>query len=206
MIIDAIRDLMTKGNIKENTGKKPAYIRVPEEVYKVFKEAAALLRLDGIDIKIVPYIFNSFTIWALGFSDERIPEVPLHEYCKGYYSEKDNTIYLAKYAPVSQDQDIDIGNKGLIETMLHEIRHIWQKEYHKDTYFSSDNAISIEEHLCDISEVDADSFALVYMLCVLGYENTDISFDMMFMYSNDNGARKERTVQIMDDYGLSIKM
>lgn len=76
------------------------------------------------------------------------------------------------------------------------------KDYHEDYFYSGDNAISIEEHMTDTAEVDADAFSLAYCLFVLDYENEDLTFDIKLMYGSDGGLRKERAGKIADEYGF----
>lgn len=178
------------------------FLEIPDEIMKVFNEVTIFLGIKGLNIRIVPYIYNSPTIYAMGISSMPVEGVLVEEYCKGSFIESENTIYLARYALVDDMHSLMFDDKDIIESMLHEIRHVWQKQYHEDIYYAGSNAISNEEHMDDISEIDADAFALAYTLCVLGYENEDLSFDMGYKYMNDGGKRKQRVCEIVEEYGL----
>lgn len=102
-------------------------LEIPDDMIKVFKEATELLNIKDLQIRLVPYIFNSPTIYAMGIADKPIEGVLIEEYCRGSYMDNENTIYMAKYAPVSDEQILVFEDKEIISTMLHEVRHVWQK-------------------------------------------------------------------------------
>ncbi len=197
-------DFIRKKGIKEgNTGVNSTYnmdLEVPKEISNVFDEACKFLGISNIRIRIVPYIYNSPTIYAMGYAASPVEGVLVEEYCKGSFIEQESTIYLARYALVDKSHCLMFDDKDIIESMLHEIRHVWQKEYHENIYYAGENAISNEEHMEDISEIDADAFALAYFLFVLGYENEDLSFDMGYKYISDGGKRKQRACEIVEEY------
>ncbi|WP_155839540.1 hypothetical protein [Butyrivibrio proteoclasticus] len=200
MLKETLRTILKKED------KKPAqngmFLGVPKKVMEAFDKATEFLEVRDLNIRIVPYIVNSPTIYAMGYANAPVKGVLAEEYCRGCYMENENTIYLARYAPLDDTENRTFNNREIIESMLHEIRHVWQKQYHADIYYAGDNAISNEAHMGDISEIDADAFALAYFLFVLGYENEDLSFDMAYCYSSDGGKRKERTREIIGEYSF----
>lgn len=200
MIAEILRNILKKKD--KETAQNKMLLEIPEDVMKAFNEATLFLGVKDLNIRIVPYIYNSPTIYAMGYASTPVKGVLIEEYCKGSFIEKENTIYLARYAPVDEIHSLAFDDTDIIESMLHEVRHVWQKEYHEDIYYAGDNAISNEEHMEDISEIDADAFALTYFLFVLGYENEDLSFDMGYKYISDGGKRKQRTCEIVEEYGF----
>ncbi len=197
---------MGKHTTAKGTDKQMApsnmFLEIPKEVTDAFNKATKFLGIKKLNIRIVPYIYNSPTIYAMGYSAAPIKGVLVEEYCKGSFIESENTIYLARYAPVDDMHCLMFDDKDIIESILHEVRHVWQKEYHKDIYYSGDNAISNKEHMEDISEIDADAFAIVYALHELGFENEDISLDLTYKYVNDGGKRMQRACEIAEEYGF----
>ena len=177
-------------------------LNVPEELTEAFEKAAAFLKVKGVRLKLVPFIYNSPTFGAIGIANTKIDGVPVEEYCLGSYMENENTIYLAQLLPTHEDI-IVFPNTWLIETMLHEIRHVWQKKYHSDIYYENDNAIAAEEHFDDISEIDADAFAIAYEFFILG--NKELSPSLQYMYMCDNGKRGKRLDEIVSECGLTLK-
>ncbi len=179
------------------------YLEIPAKVKRIADQVNKLLGIKNLNIRIVPYVFNSPTIYAMGYSSAPIKGVLPDEYCKGSFIEGENTIYLARCAPIDEVHCIIFDDTDIIESMLHEIRHVWQKNYHKDIYYAEENAISNDEHMEDISEIDADAFAISYAICKLGFKNEDISLDMGYKCTIDGGKRLQRVLEIVKEYGLA---
>ena len=88
--------------------------------------------------------------------------------------------------------------------LSHELRHAWQKKYHKDTYDTYN--VSGIDVLSDLSEVDADAFALAFFFS----ESTPFSSDdipglyheISLRNKYDGGQRLAKAHIIAEEYGL----
>lgn len=82
--------------------------------------------------------------------------------------------------------------------LIHEIRHVWQKTYHKNTYYNAPNAIGFEV-ITDVAEVDADAFSITYLCENLKLSENELreNFSEFWLQSSlDGGARIDRISKI----------
>ena len=191
----------------KNTDPDRLLSDAPDFFKREYKNAAKLLKLDTSklpDLVMANLIYDSPTIGTCGVADCFVPGVPADEYAAGIYIDARDTIAIAKLAPAGEGLARKFTDKELIFTMLHEIRHVWQRTFHAGEYYDTKNAIGAISHILDPSEVDADAFALWYFFVVLNFENEDLPMDVMYMYSIDEGLRKQRMNAIAEEYAELI--
>ena len=75
-----------------------------------------------------------------------------------------------------------------LNSLAHELRHCWQKEYTDSKYFTDEiNKQNSSEYLFQETEIDAEAYALKYVETINGYSN---AFTMLYG-SNMNCTKKQ---------------
>lgn len=131
------------------------------------------------------------------------------KFCASYYMDNIGTIILGKKLPERNYTDDslvfkDLTNAEKLFFISHELRHVWQKRYAAEKYYKI-NAIEYEV-IDDISEVDADAFAMSYVLSAHSpFTHKDmptLSEEICLQATADNGKRWDKAAEISDEYGL----
>ena len=127
--------------------------------------------------------------------DGKLSCVPDDCYQLGY-TNKDGSIHIGAYYPLNETLNTEA---SIRTTILHELRHVWQKKYEANTYYKK-NAVGAIEAINDIAEIDADAFALAYMKNRTSYPESEYMEQLDLYMHYDRGARKNRTRMIKNKY------
>lgn len=138
----------------------------------------------------------------------KLEEIPPDANFNGgvYFDTGDNSLGQPVIVLARKKIDITSGNEEVVSVshfdflfnLIHEMRHIWQKIYHRNMYYNAPNAIGFEV-ITDIAEVDADSFAITWICENLKISNNDLlnNFSEFWLQSSlDGGARIDRVAKI----------
>lgn len=131
------------------------------------------------------------------------------QYRGGYYfDEKNFIVYARRYPLVSQDNlELYFRNTTSAEKLFflaHELRHVWQKKFHADMYYEY-NAIG-KGCIEDISEIDADAFAIAYVFSertpFIVDDIPHVLGDISLYTRMDNGKRWNRIRELSNEYKI----
>lgn len=125
-----------------------------------------------------------------------VNDVPASAQYDGAHSlPNENRILLGMYDPYTKRE---LSEDEQLFLLLHELRHFWQYIHRSDIYYSTPNATTDLTHLDDISEIDADAFALVFMRTQTQYIETDYFPMFSSMFACDNGKRLLRATELLN--------
>lgn len=133
-------------------------------------KAASILNVHIPNIKLVDVIFECNIDGAqkvcaqIVLDPNTLPSDAA--FSGGYYIDDTDTIVVASKYPkrdiISGTLSfVDHNTPELLYTVIHELRHVWQREYFREIFYNH-NAIGME-CLYDDAEVDADAFALAFI-------------------------------------------
>lgn len=164
------------------------------------KHISQMLDITKPDIRIYPIVLDNPTkgqgclpepkyFISDGFSVENV--------LGGLFVHEKNIVLLGYY-------DIFNGGKPYMEfeiifNMAHELRHVYQYQHKKRTYYSRPNAGTADEYLIDKSEIDADAFAIAY-LSMLGHGKGVMTIGAAAAISMDNGKRLDSARKLYAEY------
>ena len=185
--------------------------RMPEQFFTIKRKsktvdnairgAAEYLKIDLPTINYYPYVFSSpHGGPGQGCCDKAAivsGRVSIDWLTTGISFHEQNKIMASYFDPLCGEA---YGDVDIIFTLLHELRHFWQYKYEREKYYGMPNAVTEEDHLSDISEIDADAFALAYGIFVLGYKNEEIPMLFQAQYGLDKGKRKKRAQKIFAEF------
>ena len=161
-----------------------------DKLMPYIKEASEILQIELPEINMVPYIIddgiNIKVVGTCSYTDNN--EL-------GYTTEK-GAVHIGVYDPIKPGHFLH--EAIILATIIHEFRHLWQKKYHNDEYYEH-NAVGIA-CITDISEVDADAFAMAYMQKRTSYKESDYMKEFNKFMKMDFGARKKRFWTIRKEY------
>lgn len=189
---------------------------VPHEKYmdidSFIEEIENILKIKSPAIKEIACLFESGgKIQAQQeFKKNELPADA--SFLGGYYLDSQNCIIVARKIPIwDLDGEIHFMNQTLAEklfTLTHELRHVWQKMYHEDFYYTH-NAVGLE-NINDKSEIDADAFAITYVFSdktpftVVDLPNQ--ADEIMRQATADGGKRFVRAKELAVEYSINNGM
>ena len=179
-----------------------------EDIISMLNNAAKFLGIPQTKIEIVPFLAKSIDGQLLNIDDETVylrmlssgSVLPLG----GHFMPNEiavikgiGTVYLSRHIG---------GQRNSTTTMLflglHELRHVWQFDNQKETYYRH-NASNETESMNDISEIDADAFAEAYL--ENEYSLSAESDKNVFHYFDvDGGKRWQRKAELEKEYFLTL--
>lgn len=153
-----------------------------------------MLKVKVSELHYVPYIANiEHEVKLIMDPDEEGLAVDSTDFILGHYL--NGKILLGSYNPATR-KPFNEAERMLIA--LHELRHRWQEQYEYEKYYTT-NAVG-QETINDISEIDADAFAMAYMDACTKYQN-ELYMQIMKGYMQlDNGKRAQRKKAIETMY------
>ena len=171
------------------------------------KDIARLLDVEIPPIQKVALLYESEGLvrGQLEFRENEIPEDA--QYSGAYYLDKDNILILTQKYPLTDFYTADINYVDLTDAeqlfhIAHELRHVWQKQYHENIYYKK-NAVSYEI-INDPAEVDADAFALAYVFSKNSpftvKDIPNVCEEICLQATADNGKRWSRATKLSAEY------
>ena len=168
------------------------------ELSEQIKDITTLLGIKPPHIIPVDIIYKYNGInWPVGkYNDLCAPNLPL---VSAYYNHTFNCIYIAGR---ERNKNINIlqavPSGALLYAFAHELRHVWQNMNNYMTPHSTN------EWIHDPREIDADAFALIYLLSThTRYKTKDFQC-YMSRFSQDDHKRDKRAKELSDEYNLLI--
>lgn len=169
----------------------------------------AMLNIKKTDVHLVPYIcIEAGTEQHTVRCCVKEPVDPRNCSSGIIINAKNITILLAMNTPILEEDGAILNQENndmdLLFVLAHELRHIYQLAAGRG---KGCNPESLAEHVSNSEEIDADAFAMAYMLS----EGIDLNKELgkatraMLLYEleNDAGKRKDRLQQIInDDFGI----
>lgn len=143
--------------------------------------AAQMLGVDLPAIQLVPYMVD----YA---GDFMVFDAPCHELEQGdpalgrYIS--DDLVLVGCYDPVTYEE---LADAEILVICLHELRHMHQHTYQPEIYGKT-NTWGIDS-VYDISEIDADAWAMAYMHTFTSYHPEEYTALWRFTMLFDGGLR-----------------
>lgn len=180
-------------------------------------DIANLLKIRCPKIEFVECIFESYLPeygrdMVLAMQEFYPDEIPKDARFNGayYFDDRDLILVSKKYINVefghSKRIFKDLTEPEKLFLLAHELRHIWQKKYAKNTYYEH-NAICLET-LTDIAEIDADAFAFSYFFSdrtFFTYADIPSLFDELCLsVLADKHKRWQRIKEISEEYHLDV--
>lgn len=154
-----------------------------------------ILDIEIPEIHVVPYMVDYEGLHRL--LDKKPADAQIPVKCSNLgYTNDDGSIHIGAYHPITGKLNTDA---LVLTTIAHELRHVWQKTYEYNTYYKK-NALGGIECISDISEIDADAFALAYMKNRTSYPASEYMEQLNLYMSFDRGARKNRSRMIKNKY------
>lgn len=154
-----------------------------------------LLDIEIPEIYVVPYMAE-----YAGFHrilEEKPEDVGIPVECSVWgHLNDDGSIHIGAFHPMTGELNTDA---TILTTIAHELRHVWQKTYEYNTYYKK-NAFGAIDCINDISEIDADAFAMAYMKNRTAYPASEYMEQLDIYMSFDRGARKNRSRTIRNKY------
>ena len=195
-MLTSLKSLFSRSSPQKSEDSTEKAREKGKEFEKEIEKIVSFLKLEMPKIYMYPYLFSDEEHGQGGCPEKAVEEgtIPITSLVGGITYADRNTILLGYLDPLTKKP---YDKKQIIVHFLHEIRHIWQFKYHYKQYYSEKNAIGEEEHISDISEIDADAFSLAYSLTILNYENEDIPQAITREYATDGGKRKARMLWII---------
>ena len=206
---------------KDRPGNVPAAdVDVTKKINIIpyMEEVASILQVEIPTIQNVDCLFES-NYYNGQYNKDRvvIRMIELHEgelppdasFLGAYYFDKDNMFFLSNTYPMPDPASRQINFVRLspqehLFTILHEMRHSWQKKYHAKTYYKK-NAVGMEV-IHDPAEIDADAFALAYIFSSkTSFTPKDLPTsisEMRIQGGLDMGKRWARAKKLSKDYSF----
>lgn len=187
--------------------KKGSNTKQKIDIKPYLNEIADILNIEIPAIKSVACLYNNPQKNRIEAQlDLNISEIPANASFNGAYVPDDRPIiYIAEKIPVVTPNNslffANLSDGERLFLLTHELRHIWQKKYHNDMY--GYNAVNTET-ITDISEIDADAFALSYVFSektpFTANDISNIQSELCLQATADKGARWERAKELSDEY------
>ena len=157
-------------------------------------KATATLGIDLPPIVIVPYLSYALPQWAV--LDEYNPAfgakysagvnfLPLENLIVMTNRSALRAALLYEGAPEAFKMPDVFPDSVFLFSLLHELRHSWQYKHAREDFYSGPNARG-DSYLTDISEIDADAFALAYYRHCTTFS---IPSDIELILKQDDGRR-----------------
>lgn len=184
-------------------------------------DIASLLNINVPQIERVACLYESNYLKGKKYSQRFVQALPQEEnlqkvglppdasFLGALYLDDTNLIYLSstyssRNPQTNEHNFIEKSLPDLLFAIAHELRHVWQKTHDEKTYFTS-NAIGIEV-ITDPSEIDADAFALSYILSnktPFTASDLPVSINEMKIQGDlDGGKRWEQAMNLSETYGF----
>ena len=205
------RRLFNNKDVKEecNSALTVTGESVEKDINAYKKEITDLLEIENTEIQSVDCIYesNNQVMAQLEFNRDEIPADA--RFNRAYYLDNKNLILLSRKVPVADFETQTLHFKNVTEaenlySVAHELRHVWQRKYHPDTYYNF-NAIGMEI-INDIAEIDADAFALAFLFSDrTSYTKADMPNtleDVCLQATIDGGKRWTRAYEIAVELGF----
>ena len=175
-------------------------------------DACQILNVDLPKFIIVSTIFESDE-HVMVVTDDGMKNIPADacNFKGAYMPDNSDDIYLATKIPCwnmknlnSLPDFVDLRPYELAFPMLHETRHAWQKKFHYRKYYKR-NAVGMEV-INDMAEIDADGFALAYLLSektifsIRDFPNESIQIARQTAL--DQGKRWARAEEILKEFNF----
>lgn len=154
-----------------------------------------LLDIEIPEMHVVPHMADYNDNHILLDKKPEDAGVPVECSVWGYLND-DGSIHIGAFHPMTGELNTDA---IILTTIAHELRHVWQKTYEYNTYYKK-NAFSGIDCINDISEIDADAFAMAYMKNRTSYPASEYMEQLNVYMSFDRGARKNRSRIIRNKY------
>ena len=169
------------------------------EIHQQLIAASKFLNVQLPSIYLVDYMANiedeNGNMMLCAMDSIGVNDAPIDAgYVLAHFDHNSHIILHGMYVPYHKRELTDAERLFLL---LHELRHLWQFAYHSDAYYSAPNAVNELEHLNDLSEIDADAFALAYMRTHTTYPETDYFPLVGTMFVCDSGQRFLRTEEVI---------
>lgn len=165
--------------------EKVDWLKVYNFQDKCVGDITRILNISRPIIQSVACIYDELDSLGLHhyiISDDHMDEVPNNViYSEGFYDNDKNIIFISRRYPQYDDDQNFVGfnqvNIGdAIFILAHELRHVWQKDYYEEKYYNT----STNDEMDDISEIDADGFALAYIFSDrTPFTSDDLTSDVM---------------------------
>lgn len=203
---------------KPATVSRPA--TPPADIAKYVSDIAEFLQIDAPDVGLVDLLFESnylnglrcpqrYVQMQITFRPEELPKDIA--YLGAHYQGAGHPVLLARKFPkvdraTGQITIVDLTLADQVFILIHELRHIWQEKYHASKYYGH-NAVGLE-HIHDPAEVDADAFALAYVLsdrtpfCAVDMPSSMSEFRLKNKY--DGGKRRVRAKALAKEAGCDF--
>ncbi len=195
------KNTSTSSDVSSTIGKDPLLC--------LAASVSNILKIDCPKIKYVDCLYDT----PNGICSANAPyldTVPLtNTYIGAFFDDLHNAIYVTRKFPIFiyrnhvQFDDLQFSDQAFL--LIHELRHIWQYNYHFDLYYAY-NARGIEV-LDDIAEIDADAFALLFLFSGfitdfdLQPKNLSTTFCSVFAQAKlDKNARIDRAKELSKEY------
>ncbi len=189
--------------------KKPQEIK-QESLDTHINNICNILKIDAPNIISVAGIYDTeegIKVFRYQVEDTQSTSKPIG----GYYLDKENLIYISRTAldinyQTGETQLVELTMAEMLYFIAHELRHVWQKKYHEDTYYKK-NAVQFET-IKDIAEIDADAFALSYVFSnQTSFSGKDLPTtlsEILFFCRIDNGERLNKARLLANEYEFDI--
>jgi len=193
-----------KLKLKSNT-RVPCENGLPEQY---IHEISHLLKIESPPIQYVDLLFDC-NGQMMGMHKLIVEDIPKGVgCCAAFYDDTENKILISRKLPlVDENGEVSFRNTTPAERtyyVCHELRHVWQDKYNRELYYKEKRA-SLFEVINDLSEIDADAFALAYCFsCKDSLSIEDMSehfLEISFQATADGGKRWERAREITKEYG-----
>lgn len=175
---------------------------------KAVNDACHLLKINNPNITFVECLFQNEL--GTGITTLKSAKQTLHpaDLIGGYADEKYDLVIIPLYAPVCNVKTLTseikkVSTADSLYAILHELRHVCQKEFDFDKYYAH-NAFGFSEIINDPAEIDADAFAIAFMLSqYTKYSFKDFPFSLNELHlqgSLDGGQRWNRAIELAKEY------
>lgn len=172
------------------------------------KSVSKILKIDCPKIEYVDCLYDT-PDGICSVNAPYLDTIPQTNTYIGAFFDTHNTIYITRKFPIftnkNQVQFDDLQFNDQAYLLIHELRHIWQHKYYFDLYYAY-NARGFEV-LDDISEIDADAFALLFLFSSLVTEfdlqpkNLSATFCSVFAQAKlDKNARINQAKKLSKEY------
>ncbi len=177
--------------------------------YSYLKDIAQILKIIIPEIAFVQCLYDDgeHIVGHIKIVEDEIPEYANFQGAN-YLDDRNCIVMSLKRAVFDHEKSIihfvDQSPAEYLFNFAHELRHVWQKEYHEDMYYKK-NSVGMEA-IYDIAEIDADAFALAYIFSNrTPYTASDMSnqkLEIGLQGTLDNGARWKLAEELSYKYGF----
>lgn len=203
MIKERLENLFKKKNIETTIKEKEEVLGIEYFINNI----ADLLKINCPTIQSVGCVYesNGQVQVQIEFRKSELPTDA--QYYGAYYLDEKDLILVPRRYPEASFEDLTLHFKKVTEaenlfTIAHELRHVWQKKYHENVYYKT-NAINMEV-INDISEIDADAFAISYIFSnqtPFTYADMPNGLEEICLQATaDNGKRWKRSYELVTEY------